>query len=164
MNTYKRFTFLLWMLLLGTVGIYAVNAQTTGVSGQKASLTEWKADDETTFTGTIVEVVSKPPDGVPAGVNLQLSGTGGALCVNLGPRLGNSVVQNLTVGRALQVIGIVRQAGGNDFMLVREFVLDPQSSTGQKITVRSGRGFPAYAASASGNRPRGVGMVIGGAR
>lgn len=116
--------------------------------------------DEVTVGGAIVEVVSKHTTGTPPGLNLQITGSQGVLYASLGPNLGSDVKQELSPGQVIRVTGLVKMFQGQNYVLVRELVID-----NQKIEVRNEHGFlaPTSASAAPGSK-RSESDLNGGAR
>ena len=137
-----------------------VAAQNSPTPRSFSTTPKWQAADEITFGGAIADVVSKSPAGSPVGLNLLMTGTRSDLYVNLGPNLHSNVRQSLSSGQSIQVTGIVRSLGGQNYLLARQLVIGNQT-----IDIRTSNGAlihtlpPGTAASTKTRRG-----TIGGAQ
>ena len=124
----------------GITGSAAGQSSRSGPAASSSSLQTWKTGDETTVGGVIREVLAKRPDGAPVGLNFVMTGSQHALTVNVGRDLDPQFRGLLQVGASVQVTGVVRPFGGQDYLLAREMVVG-----GQTIELRSPSGFPVRA-------------------
>jgi hypothetical protein len=148
------------ILLSGTMSLPPLTAQNTTSPQTFAQLRPWNPADETTFAAAIQQVVEKNSAGVPAGLNLLMSGSQQPLYINVGPRLGNIVKQSLTPGQVIRVTGIVRNFNGQNYLLARELQIGDQ-----KIEVRNEHGFLIYPSADTGPGSSRTGSgKFGGAR
>lgn len=134
-------------------------AQNTSSLQTSPSLKAWNAADEITFGAAVREVVSKNPDGAPAGVNLLMSGSQETLYVSVGPYLTDQVKRSLTTGQMIQTVGMVQTFNGQNYLLARQLVIG-----GQTIEVRNSHGFlvhPSTGPRSNSAHPQGL---LGGAR
>jgi hypothetical protein len=105
----------------------------------------WKASDEITLSGVVLEVMKQHPAGTPAGFNFTMSGSQNQLTVNTGSGLGENVRNQIRSGASVQVTGLTRAMNGQNYLLARELVVG-----GQTVQVRSKNGFPVHAVTKSG--------------
>lgn len=94
-----------------------------------------KTSSEIAFTG-IIQEVEKKLDKSPRGMNLEVSGSTGAMIVNVGPFLSVDQRSALAVGQSVQMSGIVALSQGRAIFLAREIKVADQT-----ITVRNKYGF-----------------------
>jgi hypothetical protein len=91
---------------------------------------------ETTLTGTIEDVVSKPAAGVVGGLHLMVAGTQGVVDAHLGAFLSKETKDSLHAGMSVQIIGAPMQLHDKEYFLARELNVD-----GHTVVIRSERGF-----------------------
>jgi hypothetical protein len=139
-------TFCMVLLCIGTAHpIVAQDARSPQSSS--LSLKAWKASDETTFAGSIHEIVLKNPPGAPTGLNLLMDGSQRILYVNIGSKLDDAVKQAITPGQVIRVVGVVQTFNGQNYLLARELQIGDR-----KIEVRNQRGFLTYPSASTGPR------------
>ncbi|HZR57322.1 MAG TPA: hypothetical protein VFA74_10645 [Terriglobales bacterium] len=91
---------------------------------------------EIAFTGTIQEVITQNTPGSPNGLRLLVAGPRGTVNAHLGSLLTKDAQEALHAGAAVQLIGAMEKAHGNDYLLVRQMIVGTRT-----ITVRNVHGF-----------------------
>ncbi len=105
--------------------------------------------NEITVAGTVQKMVSTHTQGAPAGVHILLATTQEIVDACLGPYLTNHVRLSLTNGQAVQVVGVFRVSGDQNYLIARQLIL-----AGQQITIRNGYGFLLRARSVARSQSR----------
>jgi len=98
----------------------------------------YDAAHETTFEGTIQEVVMKHTAGSPAGMHLMVAGPKGLVDAHVGPFLSKETKAVLQPGVPVRIVGVSTSLGGKSCFLTRLLTVD-----GNTVTVRNKRGFLA---------------------
>jgi hypothetical protein len=96
----------------------------------------YDAAHETTFEGTIQEVVVKHTVGSPAGMHLMVAGPNGLVDTHVGPFMSKETKEVLQPGVPVRIVGASIEMHGKTYFLARQLTVD-----GNTITVRSPRGF-----------------------
>ena len=91
---------------------------------------------ETTLTGTIEDVVTKPAAGGVGGLHLLVAGPQGVVDANLGAFLSKETKDSLHPGMPVQIIGAPMQLHDKEYFLARELNVD-----GHTVVIRTERGF-----------------------
>lgn len=91
---------------------------------------------ETTLTGTIEDVVTKPAAGGVGGLHLMIAGPQGMVDAHLGAFLSKETKDSLHAGMPVQIIGAPMQLHDKEYFLARELNVD-----GHTVVIRSERGF-----------------------
>ena len=91
---------------------------------------------ETTLTGTIEDVVTKPAAGGVGGLHLMVAGPRGVVDAHLGALLSKETKDSLHAGMPVQIIGAPMQLHDKEYFLARELNVD-----GHTVVIRSERGF-----------------------
>jgi hypothetical protein len=91
---------------------------------------------ETTLSGTIEDVVTKPPAGGVGGLHLMVAGPQGVVDAHLGSFLSKETKDSLHAGMPVQIIGAPIQLHEKEYFLARELNVD-----GKTVVIRSERGF-----------------------
>lgn len=91
---------------------------------------------ETTLTGTIEDVVTKPAAGGVGGLHLMVTGPQGVVDAHLGAFLSKETKDSLRAGMPVQIVGAPMQLHDKEYFLARELNID-----GHTIVIRSERGF-----------------------
>lgn len=96
----------------------------------------YDAAHETTFEGTIQEVVLKHAPGSPAGMHLMVAGPQGIVDAHLGPFMSKETREALQAGVPVRIVGANVELHGKTIFMARQLTVD-----GNTVTVRSPRGF-----------------------
>ncbi len=96
----------------------------------------YDAAHETTFEGTIQEVVLKHTAGSPGGMHLMVAGPQGLVDAHLGSFMSKEAKEVLQPGVPVHLVGANTTEHGKTYFLARQLTVD-----GKTITVRSPRGF-----------------------
>jgi hypothetical protein len=107
----------------------------------------YDAAHETTFEGTIQEVVVKHTAGSPAGMHLMVAGPQGLVDAHIGPFMSKETKEALQAGVPVRLVGANTTVHGRTFFLARQLTVD-----GNTVKIRTARGFLVPMRS---NRPRG---------
>ena len=91
---------------------------------------------ETTLTGTIQDVVSKPQSSGLGGLHLLVAGPDGVVDAHLGAFLSKETKDSLHAGMSIQVVGAPMQLADKEYFLARELSID-----GHTVVIRTQRGF-----------------------
>jgi hypothetical protein len=91
---------------------------------------------ETTLTGTIQDVVTKPAAGGMGGLHLLVNGPQGTVDAHLGAFLSKETKDSLHTGMLVQIVGAPIQLHDKEYFLARELNID-----GHTVVIRSERGF-----------------------
>ena len=126
---------LLSVLLLVTLAIPA-SAQESKSSIGKGFGAPYDSARETTLTGTIQEVVTKPAAGGIGGLHLLVAGPEGVIDTQLGSFLSQETKDALQAGMPVQIIGAPIQLNDKEYFLAREINIG-----GRTIVIRNERGF-----------------------
>jgi hypothetical protein len=130
---------LLFGLLCATIvlppGVDAASASRTG----RGFGPVYDAAHETTFEGTIQEIVTSRTSGVPVGLHLMVAGPNGLVDTHVGPFLSQETKAVLQPGVPVRIVGASTTLHGKTYFLARLLTID-----GNTITVRSSRGALAY--------------------
>jgi hypothetical protein len=95
----------------------------------------YDAAHETTFEGTIQEVVVKHTAGSPAGMHLMVAGPEGLVDAHVGPFMSKQTKEVLQPGVPVRIVGASTTLRGKTYFLARQLTVD-----GNTITVRSKHG------------------------
>ena len=148
-DTTNRLSFLLFyvVLLVGVGCVTCAEAMSPPAQSSNpstAASTGWNAAGPSsgvvTVLGAIRQVVST---GGPGGVHILIDGPLGSFDANLGSYLPNEILEALSNGVSVQATGVVRSAGGKDYLFVRQL-----SVAGHQVTVRNFNGFLVHHSSA----------------
>jgi hypothetical protein len=113
-----------------------VTAQTSTTSQPSTSFIGWDANaHEVAITAIIQQVVPNHSAGIPAGLHLMLGTPQGVVVASVGSYLPQEVRQALVAGKSVQVIGKVQIVHDQNYLFVRQLVMD-----GHSITIRNNRG------------------------
>jgi hypothetical protein len=147
------------VLLLGIIipgGIaLSISADATGAAAQSAppttaAATGWNrassSPGEITMLGTVRQVVSEHVAGSPAGVHVLIDGPLGSFDASLGSSLTGDVMQALSDGGAVQIIGAVRSVNGKDYLMARQLKVGDHV-----VTIRNSNGFLVHTPSTTGS-------------
>jgi len=96
----------------------------------------YDAAHETTFEGTIQEVVLKHTAGSPGGMHLMVAGPAGLIDAHIGPFMTKQTKEVLQAGVPVRLVGAKTTVRGKTFFLARQLTVD-----GNTIQVRTPRGF-----------------------
>ncbi len=96
----------------------------------------YDAAHETTFEGTIQEVVLKHTPGTPGGMHLMVAGPRGLVDAHIGPFMTKQTKEALQAGVPIRIVGASAEAHGKTIFLARQLTVD-----GNTVTVRNPRGF-----------------------
>jgi hypothetical protein len=107
----------------------------------------YDAAHETTFEGTIQEVVVKHTPGSPAGMHLMVAGPNGLVDAHIGPFMSKETREVLQPGVPVRIVGAKTELHGKTIFMARQLVVD-----GNTVTVRSPRGFLVQAHSPRADR------------
>jgi hypothetical protein len=136
---------LLFSLLFATMAV-SLDAHAASVSRPAQGFRPfYDAAHETTFEGTIQEVVLKHAPGSPAGMHLMVAGPQGLVDAHVGPFMSKETKEVLQAGVPVRIVGASTTVRGKTYFLARQLTVD-----GNTITVRNARGFIVLAHS---NRP-----------
>lgn len=138
------------------------SAQTAAAAGSSAAFQRWNSANETSFTGTIHEVVTPHTSGTLPGVNLQFDGATSFQYAYLGTQLNSSVKAQLAAGQAVTLKGIISTIDGQKVFVVRELTVNQQTTH-----IRNAKGNATLRVEPSayqGNRPPSKNAVNGGAQ
>src|ERR1700690_3753843 len=102
----------------------------------------YDAAHETTFEGTIQEVVLKHTPGSPGGMHLMVAGPQGLVDAHIGPFMSKETKEVLQAGVPVRVVGANTTVRGRTYFMARQLTVD-----GKTITVRNARGFLVLAHS-----------------
>jgi hypothetical protein len=122
-------------LLLGTLLIPA-RAQESRSKVGRGFGPAYDVARETTLTGTIEDVVTKPEAGGVGGLHLLVNGPQGIVDAHLGAFLTQETKDALHAGIPVQIIGAAMQLRDKEYFLARELNIG-----GRTIVIRSERGF-----------------------
>lgn len=113
-----------------------VQAQTTAVT--RAGQFRYDVADEVTLAGTVSSVLTKGAAGMIAGSHLLLATPNGPVDASLGRfgLRGNGAV-SVSVGKQVEVTGVMRTIDSRSFLLVRTVKVD-----GEIYTIRNVHGLP----------------------
>jgi hypothetical protein len=101
---------------------------------------------EMTVLGTIRQVVSDHVAGSPAGVHILVDGPLGSFDASLGSFLPGEVLQALSDGAPVQIVGAVHSANGKDYLMARQLKV-----AGLVVTIRNSNGFLIHNPSTTGS-------------
>jgi hypothetical protein len=126
---------LLFGLLFATMAV-SLDAHAASVSRHGQGFGPvYDAAHETTFEGTILEVVVKHTPGTPAGMHLMVAGPDGVVDAHIGPFMSKETKEVLQSGVPVRIVGANTELRGKTYFLARELTVD-----GNTITVRSKHG------------------------
>lgn len=109
----------------------------------------YDAARETTFEGTIQEVVVEHTAGSPAGMHLMVAGPKGLVDAHIGPFMSKETKEVLQPGVPVRIVGASIELHGKTYFLARQLTVD-----GNTVTVRSPRGFLVRTQSPRPDRAR----------
>ncbi len=132
---YARAAICLNALLLATL-IIPAGAQEPKSTVGRGFGPAYDVAHETTLTGTIEDVVTKPQAGGVGGLHLMVVGPQGVVDVHLGDFLSKETKDSLHAGMPVQIIGAPMQLHDKEYFLARELNID-----GHTVIIRSERGF-----------------------
>jgi hypothetical protein len=122
------------------IALYAVLSSAIAcwlpASAEQTQLLGYSAARETSFSGTIDQVVAGHTAGSPAGLHVLVNGPQGVIDASLGAYLSAEVQQSLTKGTAVQLSGVTRTIDGTDYLLTRTLTV-----AGHSINIRNEHGF-----------------------
>jgi hypothetical protein len=140
----------LLICLLFTISSIPLVAQGTPKSSAGRGFgPSYDAARETTFSGTIQEVVTQRDAGGPAGMHLLVAGPQGVVDTHVGPFLSKETTAALQNGTFVQVIGAPLSLHGKNYFLARQLTVG-----GRTVTVRSEQGFLVHQSAPRLARPR----------
>lgn len=148
------------MLMSGS--IRPASAQTAAAAGSSAAFQRWNSANETSFNGTIHEVVTGHNSDMLCGVNLQLEGAASFQYANLGTQLSSSIKSELAAGQAVALKGVVASINGQNVLVVRTLTINQQTT--QIRNVKGSLLSRVEDSAYQGNRPRSKSAVNGGAQ
>jgi len=119
---------------LGAVGAAAQSSEPPTPASAWTSV--GASPGEVTVLGTIRQVVANHAAGGPAGVHVLIDGPLGSFDASLGSSLPGEVLQALSDGGPVQMVGAVRSANGKTFLFVRQL-----NVAGHQVTIRNSNGF-----------------------
>jgi hypothetical protein len=128
-------------LLLATMAV-SLDAHAASVSRTGRGFGPvYDAAHETTFEGTIQEVVLKHTPGSPGGMHLMVAGPRGLVDAHVGPFISKETKEVLKPGVPVRIVGASTTVRGKAYFMARQLTVD-----GNTVTVRSPRGFllPAH--------------------
>jgi hypothetical protein len=96
----------------------------------------YDAAHETTFEGTIQEVVVKHTPGTAPGMHLMVAGPQGLVDAHVGPFMSKETKEVLRPGVPVRIVGANAELHGKTIFMARQLTVD-----GNIVTVRSPRGF-----------------------
>jgi hypothetical protein len=129
-------------LLLATMAV-SLDAHAASVSRTGRGFGPvYDAAHETTFEGTIQEVLHKRTAGSPAGMHLMVAGPQGLVDAHIGPFMSKETKEVLQAGVPVRVVGANTTVRGRTYFMARQLTVD-----GKTITVRNARGFLVLAHS-----------------
>lgn len=135
----KLFNSLLPAILLCGGLIMDATAQSSTPSQPSTGFIGWDASkpksSDVAVTAIIQQAVSNHASGIPGGLHLMLGTPQGVLDANVGPYLALDIQQALSAGQQVQVVGQVKTIHGQQYLLVRQLVLN-----GKQIVVRNDHG------------------------
>jgi hypothetical protein len=108
----------------------------TGSAKQKIPVRGYSREHEVTLNATVQKVVQKAAPGSPAGMHLIVSSPQGDMDAHLGPYLTEETRQALRQGIQLQMTGVMENAKGKNYFLVRELIF-----SGRQVQIRTQNGF-----------------------
>jgi hypothetical protein len=127
---------LLFSLLFATMAV-SLDAHAASVSRTGQGFRPfYDAAHETTFEGTIQEVVVKHTAGSPGGMHLMVAGPKGLMDTHVGPFMSKETKEALKPGVPVRIVGASIEMHGKTYILARQLTVD-----GNTITVRGPRGF-----------------------
>jgi hypothetical protein len=95
-----------------------------------------KPAQDITVSGTVQQLVKTHVPGAPAGVQLLIASSQGAVTASLGSNLSRTVLQSMSKGAAVQISGGMQTINGNEYLLARNLTIG-----GNQIIVRNEHGF-----------------------
>jgi hypothetical protein len=129
-------------------------------SAEQAQLLGYSAARETTFTGTIDQVVAGHTAGSPAGLHLLVNTPNGVVDASLGSYVSAEVQQSLAKGAAVQLSGVTRSIDGAQYLLTRTLTV-----AGHATSIRNEHGFLIHPRANNGAKTRlGADASAGGAQ
>jgi hypothetical protein len=129
-------------LLLATMAV-SLDAHAASVSRTGRGFGPvYDAAHETTFEGTIQEVVLKHTAGSPAGMHLMVAGPQGLVDAHVGPFMSKKTKAALQAGVPVRIVGANTTVRGKTYFMARQLTVD-----GNVVTVRNARGFLVLAHS-----------------
>jgi hypothetical protein len=152
LKTTCRLSFLFFdIIIFGALGIsfgaVGAAAQSSERSAPASTWTSVSASPgEVTVLGTIRQVVANHAAGGPAGVHVLIDGPLGSFDASLGSSLPGEVLQALSDGGPVQMVGAVRSANGKTFLFVRQL-----NVAGHQVTIRNSNGFLVRSSVTSGS-------------
>jgi hypothetical protein len=118
-------------------------------SAEEAQLLGYSPARETTFTGTIDQVVAGHTAGSPAGLHLLVNTSNGVVDASLGSYVSAEVQQSLAKGAAVQLSGVTRSIDGTQYLLTRTL-----SVAGHATSIRNEHGFLIHPRANNGAKTR----------
>jgi hypothetical protein len=132
----KIFIAALPAVLLGGMLAKGVTAQTSTTSQPSTEFIGWDANaHEVAVTAIIQQAVPNHSSGIPVGLHLMLGTPQGVVDASVGPYLSAEIQQALIAGKTVQVTGQVKTIHNQNFLIVRQLVLD-----GRSVRVRNDHG------------------------
>jgi hypothetical protein len=118
-------------------------------SAEEAQLLGYSPARETTFTGTIDQLVAGHTAGSPAGLHVLVNSPKGVIDASLGSYVSAQVQQSLAKGAAVQLSGVTRTIDATDYLLTRTLTV-----AGHSINIRNAHGFLIHPRANNGAKTR----------
>jgi hypothetical protein len=118
-------------------------------SAKEAQLLGYSPARETTFTGTIDQVVAGHTAASPAGLHLLVNTSNGVVDASLGSYVSAEVQQSLAKGAAVQLSGVTRSIDGTQYLLTRTL-----SVADHATRIRNEHGFLIHPRANNGAKTR----------
>jgi hypothetical protein len=129
-------------------------------SAEEAQLLGYSPARETTFTGTIDQVVAGHSAGSPAGLHVLVNSPKGVIDASLGSYVSAEVQHAIAKGAAVQLSGVTRTIDGTDYLLTRTLTV-----AGHSTNIRNEHGFLIHPRANNGTKTRlGTTASAGGAQ
>lgn len=96
----------------------------------------YDAAHETTFNGTIQEVVATRVTGSPAGTHLLVAGPQGIVDTSVGPFLSKETEESLQAGAPVRIVGATVSLNRKEYCAARQLTV-----SGRTVTVRNEHGL-----------------------
>jgi hypothetical protein len=139
----KTHRFALCVVLMSAAGCWLP------ASAEQAQLLGYSPARETTFTGTIDQVVAGHTAGSPAGLHLLVNTSNGVVDASLGSYVSAEVQQSLAKGAAVQLSGVTRSIDGTQYLLTRTLTV-----AGHATSIRNEHGFLIHSRANNGAKTR----------
>ena len=153
-TTGRLSVFVLGVIIPGGVALVISTGATSAVAQSlepsTAAAAGWNSASsspgEVTMLGTIRQVVSDHVVGSPLGVHILIDGPLGSFDARLRSFLPGDVMQALSDGAPVQIVGAVRSVNGKDYLMARQLKVG-----GKVVTIRSSNGFLVHNPSTTGS-------------